>query len=72
MLLGHDAEYLSGRFEMATGGGTFHEIERAAILRTLEAVDGSTVRAAAILGISLRKIQYRLRKYRKAGFVKAD
>jgi DNA-binding NtrC family response regulator len=38
-------------------------IEREAILRTLEMVQGSTSRAAEILGISVRKIQYRLKEY---------
>ena len=32
-------------------------------LKSLEAVAGSTMRAAAMLGISQRKIQYRLREY---------
>jgi DNA-binding NtrC family response regulator len=40
-------------------GSSLAEIERVAILRTLEAVGGSTSRAAAMLGISPRKIQYR-------------
>ncbi|HET9157221.1 MAG TPA: helix-turn-helix domain-containing protein, partial [Myxococcaceae bacterium] len=44
-------------------GATFREIEREAILQTLELVDGSTSRAAAMLGISTRKIQYRLKEY---------
>jgi two-component system NtrC family response regulator/two-component system response regulator HydG len=44
-------------------GATFREIEREAILRTLEVVDGSTTRAAEMLGISTRKIQYRLKAY---------
>jgi two-component system, NtrC family, response regulator len=44
-------------------GATMREIEREAILRTLEVVDGSTSRAAAMLGISPRKIQYRLKEY---------
>jgi two-component system NtrC family response regulator/two-component system response regulator HydG len=44
-------------------GATIHDIEREAILRTLEFVDGSTSRAADVLGISVRKIQYRLREY---------
>jgi two-component system, NtrC family, response regulator len=44
-------------------GSTFAEIEREAILRTLEAVGGSTSRAAALLGISTRKIQYKLKEY---------
>ena len=44
-------------------GATFRELEREAILRTLEVVDGSTSRAAAMLGISPRKIQYRVKEY---------
>ena len=44
-------------------GATMHEIEREAILRTLEIVGGSTSRAAEMLGISVRKIQYRLHEY---------
>jgi len=47
-------------------GATLFEIEREAILRTLEQVSGSTARAAEILGVSVRKIQYRLKEY-KAG-----
>jgi two-component system, NtrC family, response regulator HydG len=49
-------------------GATLLEIEREAILRTLEEVEGSTVRAAEVLGVSVRKIQYRLKEYR-AGHV---
>lgn len=44
-------------------GITMSELERIAILRTLEAVDGSTARAAEILGISQRKIQYRVKEW---------
>jgi two-component system NtrC family response regulator/two-component system response regulator HydG len=47
-------------------GATLHEIEREAILRTLEMVGGSTSRAAEILDISVRKIQYRLKEYAQA------
>ena len=43
---------------------TLRELERYAILRTLEHVGGSTSKAAKILGISPRKIQYRLNEYR--------
>ena len=46
-------------------GSSMSEIERVAILRTLEAVGGSTSKAADILGISCRKIQYRLSGYRR-------
>jgi two-component system NtrC family response regulator/two-component system response regulator HydG len=44
-------------------GASLREIEREAILRTLEMVGGSTSRAAEVLGISVRKIQYRLKEY---------
>jgi DNA-binding NtrC family response regulator len=44
-------------------GITMSELERIAILRTLDAVDGSTARAAEILGISQRKIQYRVKEW---------
>ncbi|MDC0719278.1 sigma-54-dependent transcriptional regulator [Nannocystis bainbridge] len=47
-------------------GASLREIERYAILRTLEHVGGSTSKAAKILGISPRKIQYRLNEYRGA------
>jgi two-component system NtrC family response regulator len=45
-------------------GATLFEIEREAILRTLEQEGGSTARAAEVLGVSARKIQYRLKEYR--------
>jgi len=47
-------------------GATLFEIEREAILRTLEMVSGSTSRAAEVLDISVRKIQYRLKEYADA------
>jgi DNA-binding NtrC family response regulator len=50
-------------------GSTLAGLEREAILRTLEAVGGSTSRAAAMLGISPRKIQYKLKEYQQAGIV---
>ncbi len=45
-------------------GARLDEIERYAILSTLEACEGSTHRAADILGVSVRMIQYRTREYR--------
>jgi DNA-binding NtrC family response regulator len=48
-------------------GSTLALLEREAILRTLEAVEGSTSRAAAILDISPRKIQYKLKEYQRQG-----
>jgi DNA-binding NtrC family response regulator len=44
-------------------GASLAELERAAILKTLEYTGGSTARAAEILGISARKIQYKLHEY---------
>ncbi len=45
-------------------GSSMAELERYAILKTLEHVRGSTSKAAEMLGISPRKIQYRLAEYR--------
>ncbi len=45
-------------------GSSIYEIERYAILKTLEACGGSTSKAATLLGISPRKIQYKLHEYR--------
>jgi DNA-binding NtrC family response regulator len=50
-------------------GSTLAELEREAIVRTLEAVGGSTSKAAAILDISARKIQYKLKEYQHQGIV---
>jgi DNA-binding NtrC family response regulator len=44
-------------------GSTLDSIERYAITKTLEATEGSTSRAAEILGISIRKVQYKLHEY---------
>ncbi|MEZ4408325.1 MAG: sigma-54 dependent transcriptional regulator [Polyangiales bacterium] len=44
-------------------GSSIAELERYAILETLKAVSGSTGKAAKILGISPRKIQYKLHEY---------
>ena len=44
-------------------GATLAEIERYAITATLDATEGSTSKAAEILDISIRTIQYRLHEY---------
>ncbi|MCL2725542.1 MAG: sigma-54 dependent transcriptional regulator [Polyangiaceae bacterium] len=44
-------------------GATMAELERYAILKTLEATEGSTTKAAELLDISVRTIQYRLNEY---------
>jgi two-component system, NtrC family, response regulator AtoC len=50
----------------AIPGATMAELERYAILETLKAAGGSTSKAAEILGISARTIQYRLHEYHAA------
>jgi DNA-binding NtrC family response regulator len=47
-------------------GSRLDEIERYAILETLKATGGSTSKAAEMLGISVRTIQYRLHDYNAA------
>jgi two-component system NtrC family response regulator/two-component system response regulator HydG len=47
-------------------GATMAEIERYAILETMKATGGSTSKAAEMLGISTRTIQYRLHEYAEA------
>jgi two-component system NtrC family response regulator len=61
---------LAARVALAPGilipGSTMADIERHALLETLEAAGGSTTRAAAILGMSVRAVQYRMQKYAAA------
>ncbi len=47
-------------------GSTLEKIERYTITKTLEAAGGSTSKAAEVLGISVRKIQYKLHEYQVA------
>ncbi|MBX3157708.1 MAG: sigma-54-dependent Fis family transcriptional regulator [Deltaproteobacteria bacterium] len=47
-------------------GATMAELERFAILETLKATGGSTSKAAEMLGISTRTVQYRLHQYNEA------
>jgi len=55
-----------GRGGVPIPGATMDEIERYAITKTLEMTGGSTSRAAEILGISVRKIQYKMHEYEGA------
>ncbi|HEV8200813.1 MAG TPA: sigma 54-interacting transcriptional regulator, partial [Candidatus Polarisedimenticolia bacterium] len=50
-------------------GSSLDDIERDAVIRTMESVGGSVTRAAAILEISPRAIQYKMKRYREAGAV---
>ncbi len=65
---GGDAQ-ASEKSGVSIPGSTLAEIEREAILRTLEAVGGSTSKAAAMLDISPRKIQYKVKEYASQGAV---
>jgi DNA-binding NtrC family response regulator len=47
-------------------GSTLNEIEHYAITKTLESTGGATGKAAEILGISVRKVQYKLHEYQSA------
>lgn len=47
-------------------GSSLADLERYAIVKTLEHFGGSTSKAAAMLGISMRKIQYKLQEYATA------
>jgi DNA-binding NtrC family response regulator len=47
-------------------GSSLDSIEHYAIVKTLASTGGSTSRAAEILGISIRKIQYKLHEYESA------
>jgi two-component system response regulator HydG len=54
----------AGSFDgIAVPGATMAELERYAIVKTLEAAEGSTARAAELLDISVRTIQYRMHEY---------
>lgn len=55
------------RNSLRVPGTTMAELERYAILVTLEATNGSTTKAAEMLDISVRTIQYRLHEYGLAG-----
>jgi DNA-binding NtrC family response regulator len=62
LVRGARAEAEQAPFPVA--GNTMEEIEREAILRALDRCGGSTSRAAELLDVSVRKVQYRLKEYR--------
>jgi two-component system response regulator HydG len=53
----------SSRTSIRIPGSTMDEIERHAIVSTLEACGGRTAQAAQMLDISVRKIQYKIHEY---------
>ncbi len=54
---------VAGRQGVQIPGSTMAQIERHAIEATLDAVGGSTAKAAEMLDLSIRTIQYRLHEY---------
>ncbi len=52
----------------AFAGRTMEEIERDAILQSLERTQGNRTQAAEMLGIGLRTLQRKLKQYREEGF----
>ena len=52
--------------ELNIPGATLDEIEKIAILKTYEYCEGSSSKTAELLGVSQRKIQYKLKHYRNA------
>ena len=61
------AAHSEGDLGTLVPGLRMSEIERIAILQTLDATGGSTAKAAKMLGISRRTIQYRLKEWGQAG-----
>ena len=56
-------EKMAAKADLLVPGITLAELERLAIIQTMEAVGGSTAKAAELLDISRRKIQYRLKEW---------
>ena len=52
--------------DVKTGGRTIMELERDVILSTLERLNGNRTHTAKALGITVRTVRNRLRKYRTA------
>ncbi len=53
----------NSQWQLMIPGVTLAELERYAITETLRAVSGSPAKAAKLLGVSRRTIQYRMREY---------
>jgi two-component system response regulator HydG len=62
-LPGHISESGEGEFTGITAGRPLSELEREAILKTLEMTGGNRTEAAKLLGISRRTLQYKLKEY---------
>lgn len=67
LLLDASVELLSDCRVQAESNGLLQEAEKKLILETLAKVDGNRIRAAEILGVSVRTIRNKLRIYRTEG-----
>jgi DNA-binding NtrC family response regulator len=56
----------------AGGPRTMADIERQAILETLDRTGGHRAKAADILGIGLRTLQRKLKEYKDEGYIEED
>jgi DNA-binding NtrC family response regulator len=54
------------------GPRTMADIERQAILETLERTGGHRAKAADLLGIGLRTLQRKLKEYKDEGYIEED
>jgi two-component system response regulator HydG len=62
-LPGHLSEGGEGEITGITAGRPLSELEKEAILKTLELTEGNRTEAAKLLGISRRTLQYKLKEY---------
>jgi len=63
LLPGAGGDAINNSVGILVPGITMAELERMAIIQTMESVGGSTAKAAQLLDISRRKIQYRLKEW---------
>lgn len=63
LLVASKAQQRGDRLDVLVPGISMNEVERLVILKTLAANGGSTGKTSQILGISRRKIQYRLKEW---------
>jgi two-component system response regulator FlrC len=56
----------------AGGTRTMADIERQAILETLDRTGGHRAKAADLLGIGLRTLQRKLKEYKDDGYIQED
>jgi DNA-binding NtrC family response regulator len=69
---GASAQITVGAAGAAGGPRTMADIERQAILETLESTGGHRAKAADLLGIGLRTLQRKLKEYKDEGYIQED